>query len=130
MRTTELKTHNGCLEGIVREVQTDERTTRFRLESRKDDEDYYCFGTDLQWLRNGEYADINFSGNYSIQTQLDEKIRARGREIFKQKSLYPAQLEKPHPIQLLYIEVFELRLYEREGGALLHAYKAAVRLGG
>ena len=132
MRSKQMREHTGILEGIVREAETIEHSTRFRLESKKDKEDYFCFMTmgDALWLPNGHYVDINFSGDYPLErVQLAPQVRERGKRIFKEPSGYPTALQHPLPIKPIYIEVFELRLYQREKGELLHVYEAPVRLG-
>lgn len=128
MRTKELLEHKGNLEGIVREAETfNGQVTRFRLESVKDD--YYCFGVEMSWLQNGQYAEINFSGNFPLREQVEESVRARGRKVFKLPSHYPSGQQHPRPVKLFYVEVFELRMYDnKEKENLLHVYKAPIPL--
>jgi len=125
MRTRQLREHDGRLEGIVREAETIKEITRFRLESKKDKEDYFCFTGrgDAPWLHNGQYVEVNFSGKYPLQdVQLDEKVRNRGRKVFAQPSSYPDAPQHPRPPKPIYIEVFELCIYKKKEGEILHLY--------
>jgi len=116
---TRLRDHPGNLEGLVHEAETRDNLTRFQLRTA-DDFTYFCYYAGNFRIDNGEYMEINFSCHYPLREQLREKNQVQGNKVFESPRLSGQPC--PHPAKPMYIQVWEMKVYQRKGGELRHIY--------